>query len=251
MGSRNMLGVVTMLAVITFAVESATRSVRKNTAVASLVLAGIVFVLTRSPVASGAGLLVALAAVALILIRRASPESRPRWQIGLGSIAVVGGIATYLARNTIVNLFNGGGELSVRLALWRETWGLATLNFTEGWGWVGAWRPDILPFIALRTTNGRIPTSALNAYLDVWFQLGIIGFAIFLLLFGLALVRAWLVASNRRSVTHTWSALVLVALAVTSMAESMTLVEYGWFLLVVGTVKAAQELSWRQGLRQK
>ncbi|BDI21637.1 O-antigen ligase [Herbiconiux sp. L3-i23] len=249
MGSRNMLGVVTLIAVITFFVEASTRSVRRNTAIASLILAGIVFVFTSSPVASLVGVVVSLAAIALILVRRAPKENRPAWQFGFGGLAVVGGIAAWFLQTPLINAFNARGELLVRLDLWRQTWTLTSANFTEGWGFVGSWRPDLLPFIALRSANGRLPTSALNAYLDVWFQLGVVGFALFVAFLGLALVRAWIVASNRRGVTHTWPALVLVALAAISMAESSALVEYCWFLLVICAVKAAQELSWRRGLR--
>ncbi|MFD1715596.1 O-antigen ligase family protein [Amnibacterium flavum] len=250
MGSRNMLGLITLIAVITFAVESGTRSVRRETTIASLVLAGVVFVLTRSPVASFAGLVVALAAVALLLIRRTPAERRQGTQIGFGILAVVAAAVAYFARGPIVGLFNAGGELQVRLSLWRQTWALTQLHFTEGWGWAGSWRPDVLPFLAIRTTNGRIPTSALDAYIDVWFQLGLIGLVIFVAFLGLALTRSWIVASNRRNVAHVWPALVLVALAFVSAAESAILTEWGWFLFVVCAVKAAQELSWRRGLRR-
>jgi exopolysaccharide production protein ExoQ len=249
MGSRNLLGIVTMIAAVTFAIEGLTRSIPRHTAIWSLVLSALVFSLTRSPTASLSGLVVGAAALALLLVRRTASERRPGVQIGIGVVAVLGLGAAYLLRAPILALFNAGGELSVRLALWRQTTTLSSLNFTEGWGWVGYWRPDLLPFSILRTTNGRVPSSALNAYLDVAFQLGIIGAAIFALFLGLALVRAWLVASTKRNVTHIWPALVLVALTVISLAESVALVEYCWFLLVVCAVKAAQELSWRNGLR--
>ena len=249
MGSRNMLGIVTMLAVITFFVEASTRSVRRGLAVTSLILAGLVFVFSRSPVVSLVGLFVTLAAVALILVRRAPKEARAGWQLGVGALAVIGGVSAWILQGPILRMFNAGGEISLRLDLWQQTWSLTSVNSTEGWGWVGAWRPDILPFLALRTTNGQIPNSALNAYFDVWFQLGVVGFAAFVAFLGLALVRAWLVASNRRSVIHTWPALLLIAIALLSLAESSVLVEYGWFVLVVCAVRAAQELSWRSGLR--
>ena len=41
---------------------------------------------------------------------------------------------------------------------------------------------------------------------------------------------------------------VLVAIAVTSFAESFALVEGGWMLLVVCAVKAARDMSWRDAL---
>ena len=108
------------------------------------------------------------------------------------------------------------------------------------------WRPEILPFLAIDTEAARPSASALNAYLDVWFQLGLVGLFAFLVLATLALVRSWLLASRRRSTVYTWPALVLVALTACSFAESSILVEFGWLTLVVCTVKASRELSWRQ-----
>jgi hypothetical protein len=63
-----------------------------------------------------------------------------------------------------------------------------------------------------------------------------------------ALVRAWLLASSRRSPVYLWPALMLVVIAVTSVTESFALVEGGWMLLVVCAVKAARDMSWRDAL---
>jgi hypothetical protein len=49
-------------------------------------------------------------------------------------------------------------------------------------------------------------------------------------------------------VVYVWAPLVLVALLATSVFESSILVEGGWLLLVVCTVKASQGLSWRNAL---
>ena len=61
-------------------------------------------------------------------------------------------------------------------------------------------------------------------------------------------MRAWLLASSRRSVVYVWPALMLVVIAVTSFAESFALGEGGWMLLVVCAVKAARDMSWRDAL---
>ena len=47
---------------------------------------------------------------------------------------------------------------------------------------------------------------------------------------------------------YVWPALILVALLVTSAAESTMLVEFGWLLLLVCSMKAAQGMSWRSAL---
>jgi hypothetical protein len=85
----------------------------------------------------------------------------------------------------------------------------------------------------------------------VYFQLGLIGFLAFLALVGLAFVRSWLLASHKRSLVYVWAPLILVTLLATSAAESTILFEFGWLLLVICSVKAAQSLSWRSTLPHK
>ncbi|HEY8588489.1 MAG TPA: O-antigen ligase family protein [Naasia sp.] len=248
-GSRNMMGLLAVIALITFAVELATRSVRRSAAQASILLAAIALLLTNSPVALGVAAMVGLLALALHGIRRTAAERRPVVQaVTLGS-AFVAVLVAYVFRTRLVDLVGANEELGVRFALWRSISFLMPVNPLEGFGWVGSWRPELLPFAALRTINDRVPTSALNAFVDTWFQAGLVGAALFAVLLGLALVRAWLVAGTRRNVAHVWSALILVALGLTGAAESAILVEYSWMLLVICSVKAAQELSWRRGLR--
>ena len=79
----------------------------------------------------------------------------------------------------------------------------------------------------------------------MYLQVGIIGLLLFVALIALAFGRSWLLASNRRSTVYAWAPLVLVALLVTSVFESSILVEAGWMLLVICTVKASQGMSWR------
>lgn len=248
-GSRNLMGILALFAVLTFAVELATRSVPRGLAKFSLALGVVTLLLTRSPVSLAVAVAVAVAAGALLGIRRTPPDRRNAVQFLTLASAGVAVLVSYLFRGRIVDLVGANEELAVRYRLWNDVSFLTDLNFLEGWGWVGTWRPDLLPFLAVRTANGLRPTSALNAFVDVWLQTGLVGLALFALLLGLAIVRAWLVAGTRRNVAHVWSALVLVTLALTATAESAVLVETAWFLLVVCSVKAAQELSWRRGLR--
>src|SRR5690606_3469605 len=107
---------------------------------------------------------------------------------------------------------------------------------------------DLPPYIGILTGNARQANSALNAFLDVWVQLGLVGFVIFIGMAGLAFVRSWLLAGRRRSVVYAWPAGVLVALLITALAESVMLFEFGWVMFVICCVKASQELSWRNAL---
>ncbi|KRC61981.1 hypothetical protein ASE14_05420 [Agromyces sp. Root81] len=246
-GSRNMLGFVALIALLTFLVEWRMKIVQRARAIASLVLAGLCLVFSGSPTtwfALGAAL-VALAA--LYGLRRASAPTRWRWQIALLVTGVVAIIAGWIFRIRIIELLDARSEFDVRLTVWRELSRYLNLNPLQGWGWVGPW-PDAPPYTWIELATGRPHGSALNAYIDVYFQVGVIGALLFIALLGVALVRAWLLASTRRSVVYVWPALMLVAIAVTSFAESFALVEGGWMLLVVCAVKAARDMSWRDAL---
>jgi O-antigen ligase len=245
MGSRNQLGLLALIAVITFGTELRTRSVSRGLGIGSLVLGGAAILLSRSPVISAVFVVVGMAVVALYLLRRIPAERRTIWQLSLVAAVGVLAIAAWLARAPLIALFSANSDLSYRLTLWRGILNLIDQNPLQGWGWVGYWRPDIMPFPIFAIAGEREPTSAVNAYVDVWFQLGFIGLVIFLGLVLLTFTRSWLLAGRRRSTVFAWPALVLVALLVTSLAESSMLVEYGWLMFVVCTVKAAQELSWR------
>lgn len=248
LGSRNMVGLVAMIAAVTFSIEYATRAISRKVAGASIAAAGIAIFLSRSPVTAGVLVIVGVATVALFGMRAARPEARRFLQIGLLIATVAVGLIGYVARGQVVRFLNAGSEFEYRYDLWQSVSGLISLNSLEGFGWAGLWRPDRLPFSAVDYLSNRRHESALNAYLDVWFQVGIVGLVAFIVLVALALGRAWIVASNRRSVVSLWTPLVLVSLLSTSAVESFVLVEVGWFTLTVCAVKAAQELSWRRRL---
>jgi hypothetical protein len=246
--TRNQLGLLAIIGAITFATEHRTRSVSRVVSVSSLVLAGLCILFTQSPVVFGTATMVGLAAAALYGLRRVRADRRQVWQLIVLGVAVIGAAVAWLARTPIVETLNGGGALTYRLELWNKVFDVVRLNYLQGWGWVGRWRPELGPFSSLTTAADRPAQSALNGYLDVWFQLGLVGLAIFVGMLGLAFVRSWLLAGRRRSIVYAWPAVVLVALLISSLAESSVLAEFGWLAFVICCMKASQELSWRRAL---
>ncbi len=246
MGSRNQLGFVALLAIITFAVEFRTRSVRRSIAIGSLVAAGLTVVFTQSPVITGVTVIVIAAMGIIAILRRSTPERRVVLQTVLAGAVVVATVTVYVARSQVIALLNAGTESEYRIDLWRRLGTLIQQHLIEGWGWIGAWNTDIVPFSLLRNARGGQHGSALNAFVDVAFQLGIVGVLLFVVLVGLAFVRSWILASRQHSSAAVWYALVLVALIVLSLAESVILTDLGWLIVVISSVKAAQQLSWRR-----
>lgn len=246
--TRNQLGLLAIVGAISFAAEHRTRSVPRLTSVSSLVLAGLCIVFTQSPVVLGTAFVVGVAAAVLFGLRRVPAERRQLWQLVVLGLAVVGAILAWVQRTVVVDTLNAGGALTYRLELWNKVFDLVRLNYLQGWGWIGRWHAEVVPFSTLTTTTDRPAQSALNGYLDVWFQLGFVGLAIFVGMLGLAFVRSWLLAGRRRSVVFVWPAVVLVALIIVSLAESSVLSEFGWLTFVICCLKASQELSWRNAL---
>jgi len=246
--TRNQLGLLALVGAVSFATELRTRSVRPLVGVLSLIGAGLCIALTQSPIVLATAGVVAAAAAVLYGMRRVRADRRQAWQFVILGAAVGLIVLAWVLRAPLVRLFNAQGALEYRLDLWRKMLALLPGNTIEGWGWIGRWQPDIAPYLALTVSNNRPASSALNAYLDVWFQLGIIGLVIFVGMLALAFTRSWLLAGRRRSVIYAWPALVLVALLIVSLAESSILAEFGWLTFVVCCVKASRELSWRSAL---
>lgn len=246
-GSRNMLGFVALIALVTFLVELRTRSVRGGTAAFSIALAALCLFFSRSPVVGVVLVLVLVATGALYGLRKVRAEHRLFWQLGLAAVALAVAVLAFVGRAAIIDVLRAGNVLKVRYDVWLQVWSLIPENLLQGWGWIGSWR-SLPPYTFIDLNTGAYHANALNAFLDVYLQLGIIGLLSFVVLCVLAFGRSWLLASNKRSVVYVWTPLVLVVLLATSMAESVTLVESGWLLLVLCAVKASQGMSWRAAL---
>lgn len=249
--TRNQLGLLAALAVVTFVIEWRTRSIRRGVAIPSLALAVGVMVFTRSPVVGMVAVVLLLASAVLYGIRRMPPERRQVAQYVVLGLLALGAVLAWTFRAPIIALFNAAGELGFRLEVWQRALDFVPVHGIEGWGWVGIWNSGVPPYSVLTPTSGRPHDSALNAIVDLWLQVGAVGVFLFLALVGFAFVRSWLLAGRRRTVVHTWPALVLVALITVSVAESSILSEAGWLLFVICAVKASGELSWRAALSSR
>ena len=247
-GSRNMLGFVAVVALITFVIEWRSQSVSAAVALPSVVLAVALALFSASPTVMVLGLAVGVASIALVLVRRAGPEGRAAMQWTLGGLVVAGLAVAFLFRQRIVAVLNAGSDFSTRAKLWNVLLDYWKPRPAHGWGWFGPWQRSDYPFNAINFMTADHHRTALNAYLDTLLQVGAAGLLLFLLLGGIALVRSWLVASIRRSIVYAWTPLVLVTLAVESMFESFTLADAGWFLLVLCALRAGQSRSWRENI---
>ncbi|WBU37787.1 exopolysaccharide production protein [Homoserinibacter sp. YIM 151385] len=247
-GTRNELCFLAGLGVLTFWIEWRTRSVRRGVSVGSLSLALGTILLARSPVTVLVLLGIGVLGLALVALRRTTPERRTIAQPVLLAAALIAGAVVWLLRSRVIDLFNASSDLETRLERWAQLRALIDVHAVEGWGWVGVWPVELFPFSTIRSHDGGQAGAALNALYDAWFQIGLVGTALLVIALGLGFVRAWLVASEFRSTVHVWPALTLALLAATSLAESFVLSDGGLLLAVLACVTAARKRSWRQRL---
>ncbi|WP_417562210.1 O-antigen ligase family protein [Microbacterium sp.] len=245
-GSRNMLGFVAVIALVTFVVEWRTASIRPGLAVFSVAVGGVMAALSGSPTVLVVAAAVGIATAALFLVRHVRAHDRATVQWVLGAVVAVGLGTAYILRHQIIAA--AGSDFSIRANLWRVLSIYVRYHPVEGFGWFGTWPVEQYPFVSINFTLDKHYTTALNAYADLVLQVGWLGLFLFVAMAGIALIRSWLTAGERRAIVYAWTPLVLVALLSNSLFESFTLSGAGWLMLVVLMVRAGQSRSWRERL---
>ncbi len=240
--SRNLLAMAALLGLIVFGALLAAGSVRRASGITWIVVAGVVFALTRSATVILVAVIVLVALAFALWARRVGPDRRRGvyWTAGATLVASVALLIGLWDR--LLDLFGKSEDLTGRFDIWNSVIGLASERPWFGWGWVGYWVPWVEPFEGLAVRKGVTYLQAHNAWLDVWLQLGIIGVIAFASIVIGALWRSWFLAVDRpmdasgRPLPHSAAALVplllLVALIGQSFAESRLLIESGWLLLI-------------------
>jgi O-antigen ligase len=172
------------------------------------------------------------------------------------AVVAVGGTASVtLFWGTVTKLLGKTADLTGRTDIWEKVIHLAQQKPYFGWGWISYWAPWVQPFKGLAIRNKVEYLQAHNAYLDVWLQLGILGLVIFGLLVVTTFGRGWFMAVDRApfdrdgvvraDVPYTaitlLPLLMLAAMIAQSLAESRMLVEGGFALLAMFSIKTKLE----------
>lgn len=247
-GNANNLGLIALLALMVFVVQLLDRRVRRGWGIFWLVVAVATLLFTRSATITVAGAGMLAVAAAIILVRRASTR-RARIATYGGMLAAVAIVGTTIGifGTRLLGLLGRESDLTGRLGIWNDVLAFANQRPTFGWGWVSYWVPWAEPFTDLTFRNGVRQLQAHNAWIDVFFQLGVVGVVIFGALVVSTVVRAWWIAVDRPqqlpSVPGRFTALtalpvlIMAVLVLQSLAESRLLVECGIALLVIIAVK--------------
>ena len=250
-GNSDILGMITLFAIIVFGIQLADRVVNRTAGIVWLALAGITFLLTRSST-----VIAALAVVIVVLLfalwGRAVPQSKrvPVYATAV-AVLVVGVASVVLFWSNLTALLGKSSDLTGRTDIWDKVIQLAQQKPAVGWGWVSYWAPWVEPFKGLAIRNKVEYLQAHNAYLDVWLQIGIVGLVFFALLVLSTFGRTWFMAVDRapfdsagvvrsdvRYTAITLLPLLMMAAAIAqSVTESRMLIEAGFALLVAFSIK--------------
>lgn len=249
-GTRTQLGLVSVIAVITFLVEWRTRSVSRGLSAFSLTLGFACAIFTVSPIVLGMAIIAGAATGVLVIVRRVPAERRRPVQIVVATLVVIIGAFGYFFRRPLVYWLNAESDFFRRSQLWNVVLDVSATRPVQGWGWVGEWPANTMPYTFIRylTENHE---SALNAWMDVLLQAGGVGVALMAVFAGAALARAWVTASVRRSTVYTWPALIIIILLADSAVTSSLLGGYGWFLLVACAARASLVRGWRSSIDER
>lgn len=246
-GNANLLAMVALLAAIAVAVQFAEGRISRNRTIGWLVVAAAVLLLTRSSTVLAGALVVAVALLVALWIRRVPTERRtPRYLVVLGG-AVVVGVVGFLARGTVSELLGKGADATGRGQIWERVLGLIDVHPVVGWGWIGYWWPSIPTLADLAHRKGVTYLQAHDAYLDVWMQTGVIGLVLFAVYVVTTLSRSWssatrigydaALAPRPFDPVSLLPLLVVVALLVQSVAESRLLYQGNWVLFALIAIK--------------
>ena len=243
-GNSNLLALSALLALIVFAVQWVSRTASRIWLGFWAIAAVACLALTRSST-----VLIALAAVILVGIFlglvRATSGVRRGLVYGGGAVVALGIAAVgVFANGLVLTVLGKSAELTHRTEIWHRVLDLANQRPAAGWGWVSWWAPWAEPFKHLAVINGVTYLQAHDAWIDIYFQLGVIGLIVFGLLVLTTLVRSWIMAieagPRRARLVELFPFLIMIALIVHSIAESRLLVEILFALLVISAIRSAQ-----------
>ncbi|MFT4157043.1 MAG: O-antigen ligase family protein [Microbacterium sp.] len=248
-GNANLLGIISLFAIITFGVLYAAR-VRWRTTLALWTLLAAYF-LFRAGSATAYVCLAATAvvlAVALLMRTATTPSGRTRIYAVAISGTIVVAAAVWVLRARLFGLLGRSGDLTGRSdTIWAaviERWQQHPLF---GNGFSSPWLPSDRAFSNWIEDHGITVFHAHNMWLDVLMQLGVLGAALIAIAFLSLVWRSWFFAVDRPrwdlTADRDYSPLTLlpslftVTLLVQGITESTPIMLWGWMLLILLSFK--------------
>ncbi len=238
-GNANILAMAALLSLIA---EIARRVAGRGTRGGFIIGVGLavgVLALTRSSTVIIAAAIVAVICLAAWFARRGSGARRIATAVGLLALTAGAAVAAVLFRGPLLGLLGKSSDLTNRLDIWAIVVDLANQRPVAGWGWISYWAPWVEPYNDLVVIKGVTYLQAHNAWLDIYLQLGILGLVVVGLLMLTTIVRTWSYALDGPRDSALVPMALLVAVLVQGLAESRLLIEVGWAILVLVSIRTA------------
>jgi hypothetical protein len=241
--NANTLAAIAMVGIIIFSVEHMIFGVARWLSWLGIFMAAATIALTKSAGIGFALIAVIVAAVVSISAEGKDRETRHRYyRLALAFSGIVL-FFVLVYRNEVFTFIGKSPDMTGRSGIWKNVMALVAQRPIQGWGWVSYWIPGVAPFKGLGIVHGVEYYQAHNAYIEMFFQLGVVGLALLLTLLVVAFVKLWRLAVRHTNPLYLWPILLLVGLMAQSLTESRLLVEIGWVYLVLITVKVNEPVD--------
>ncbi|MFS0852492.1 O-antigen ligase family protein [Microbacterium sp. 179-I 3D4 NHS] len=248
-GNANLLGIISLFALIAFGVLFAARARWRTTLALWMLLAAYFLLRTASATAFACTAAAAVVLLVALLMRRArTPGARTRiYVIAIGGTVVVGS-ALWLLREPLLALVGRSADLTGRSdKIWTKVLERAAEHPVFGNGFSSPWVPTDPAFDGWIVDHGLTVFHAHNMWLDALLQLGVVGLILLAAAYLGLLWRAWFFAVDRPrwdlDAERRYSPLTLlptlftVVLLVQGLSESTPIMLWGWMLLILLTFK--------------
>ncbi|MFB8190077.1 O-antigen ligase family protein [Microbacterium sp. NPDC055988] len=271
-GNANLLAIISLFAIITFGVLFAARARWRTTLALWMVLAAYFLLRTSSVTALACAAAAALVLLVALLMRRArTPGARTRIYVTAIGGSALAAAAVWLLREPLLGLVGRSSDLTGRSDLiWAKVLERVREHPLFGNGFSSPWIPTDPAFDRWIVDHGITVFHAHNMWLDVLFQLGVLGVILMGIAYLSLLWRSWFFAVDRpRWDLHAkrpFSPLTLlpslftVVLLVQGFSESTPIMLWGWMLLVLLSFKlksvplvgvGERDLVFERGTRQR
>jgi O-antigen ligase len=238
-GNANILAMAALLSVIVEIARVAGGRASRLGAAVSLLIGVAVLALTRSSTVLVAAAIVTFVVLGAWFARRGSGARRVATTIALPALLLGAAAAAIVFRAPLLALLGRSSDLTNRVDIWQTVAETAAERPVFGWGWVSYWAPWVEPYDDLVVIRGVTYLQAHNAWLDIYLQLGILGLIVVGLFVLTTLARTWAHALDGPRDSALVPIALLVAVLVQGLAESRLLIEIGWALLVIVSIRTA------------
>jgi len=247
-GNANLLAITALLAIIVFAIRIAARAPRRGWLIGWIVVSAFLMFRAGSATAYLCSAAVLVVLVTILLMRRTTrPGERTRYYIGYAIVGLGGTLALWFYRDAIFGLVGRSSDLTGRERIWSIVLEKAWQHPIHGWGYSTPWSPFEPAFDGWIIDHDMSVLQAHNMWVDVFFQLGLVGLLIIVLAYLAFIWRSWFFAIDRprwdlrgdrpyTSLTLLPS-LFAAMMLVQGFSETGPLMVWGWALLVLFAFK--------------